>query len=100
MIYCVSIDTLTPGGLMPTSVRYKYTYRGVFEKKSGHEIRDPSILAIVEFLSPLKPYGTFKIKPNGLVVTKVMVAGEWLPVEFGIGEVDQPGVKVQDYIIQ
>jgi len=87
-------------GLMPRSIRYKYTHKGVFEKKSGREIRDPSILAIVKFLSPLKPYGTFKLRPDGLVVTKVMVSGDWVPVEFRIDEVDQPGAKVQDYIIQ
>ena len=81
---------------MQHAIRYKYNAKGVVVRKTNEEVLDPSIARIADFLRPLKPAGSFKLRQDGRVTTKVLQAGVWMDVEFNI--VDIGSKEVQDCI--
>jgi len=79
--------------LMQHAVRYKYTAKGVIVRKTNEEVLDPSIIRIADFLRPLKPAGSFKLREDGRITTKVLQDGIWVDIEFNICDMDTKNVQ-------
>lgn len=53
---------------------------------------------IVSFIAPYKKSGSFRVKPDGMITTKIQQDGNWVSVEFGAEDIEHG--KFEDYIVQ
>jgi len=68
-----------------------------YEEKKKVE-KSCTFVQIAEFMAPHKKSGSFKLKPDGMITTKIQQNEKWISVEFGAEDVIYG--KFEDFIVQ